>query len=165
MMINDDSSSIELLIVFVLIRVVVESYSLCIASTLGILWVIVTHYVGYLSCRYFNQKFWVIVTHDFLLYKCTIAMYFERGTKSEECHGEYRDYQSPSLTGVHTVFISWVLYNTTMDELNSFDIKCSNEWHSIAMSNVGEWPKLYHTFVGSPSLGFLQLRMLCVCCV
>ena len=41
-------------------------------------------------------------------------------------------------TGVHTAFISWVLYNTTMDEPNSFDIKCSNEWHSIAMSVSGQ---------------------------
>ena len=36
-------------------------------------WVIVTHYVGYLSCRYFNQNFWVTVTHYLLL--CIIYLW------------------------------------------------------------------------------------------
>ena len=31
----------------------------------------------------------------------------------------------PSI--VHTALIPWVLYNTTTDEPNSFDVKCSNE--------------------------------------
>ena len=40
--------------------------------------------------------------------------------------------QPPST--VHTALISWVLYNTTTDSPNSFDVKCSNEQHSIAIS-------------------------------
>ena len=38
---------------------------------------------------------------------------------------------------VHTALISWVLYNTTTDEPTSFDVKCSNEKHSILMSVSG----------------------------
>ena len=39
---------------------------------------------------------------------------------------------------VHTALISWVLYNTTVDEPTSFDVKCSNEHHSITMSVSGQ---------------------------
>ena len=44
------------------------------------------------------------------------------------------DIISAPSTGVHAALISWVLHNQTMDEPNSFDIKCSNKWHSIATS-------------------------------
>ena len=40
-------------------------------------------------------------------------------------------------SAVHTALISWVLYNSTMDEPASFDVKCSNEQHSIKMSVNG----------------------------
>ena len=40
-------------------------------------------------------------------------------------------------SAVHTAHISWVLYNSTMDEPASFDVKCSNEQHSITMSVSG----------------------------
>ena len=43
---------------------------------------------------------------------------------------------SPST--VHTALISWVLYNTTADEPTSFDVKCSNEVHSITMLVSGQ---------------------------
>ena len=46
------------------------------------------------------------------------------------------DTNTPST--VHTALISWVLYNTTMDEPTSFDIECSNERHSITMSVRGQ---------------------------
>ena len=46
------------------------------------------------------------------------------------------DTNTPST--VHTTLISWVLYNTTMDEPTSFDIECSNERHSITMSVRGQ---------------------------
>jgi hypothetical protein len=39
---------------------------------------------------------------------------------------------------VHTGLISWVLYNTTTDEPNSFDVECFNERHSITMSVSGQ---------------------------
>ena len=39
---------------------------------------------------------------------------------------------------VHTALISWVLHNTTTDEPKSFDVKCSNEHHSIAVSVSGQ---------------------------
>ena len=44
---------------------------------------------------------------------------------------------SPVATA-HTALISWVLYNTTADEPTSFDIKCSNEKHSVTMSVSGQ---------------------------
>ena len=46
------------------------------------------------------------------------------------------DTNTPS--NVHTALISWMLYNTTMDEPTSFDIECSNERHSITMSVSGQ---------------------------
>ena len=46
------------------------------------------------------------------------------------------DVNAPST--VHTALISWVLYNTTMDEPTTFDVKCSNEQHSITMSVSGQ---------------------------
>ena len=46
------------------------------------------------------------------------------------------DTNTPS--NVHTALISWMLYNTTMDEPTSFDIECSNERHSIIMSVSGQ---------------------------
>ena len=41
---------------------------------------------------------------------------------------------------VHTALISWMLYNTTVDEPTLFDIECSNinERHSIIMSVSGQ---------------------------
>ena len=41
-------------------------------------------------------------------------------------------------TGVHTALISWILYNSTADEPNSFDIKCFNKHHSLAMLAGGQ---------------------------
>ena len=46
------------------------------------------------------------------------------------------DTNTPS--NVHTALISWMLYDTTMDEPTSFDIECSNERHSITMSVSGQ---------------------------
>ena len=45
---------------------------------------------------------------------------------------------APSNVHTYTALISWMLYNTTMNEPSSFDIKCSNEWHGIAMSVNGQ---------------------------
>ena len=48
------------------------------------------------------------------------------------------DTNTPST--VHTALISWMLYDTTVDEPTSFDIECSNinERHSITMSVSGQ---------------------------
>ena len=43
---------------------------------------------------------------------------------------------SPST--VHTALISWVLYNTTVDEPTLFNVECSNEKHSIIISVSGQ---------------------------
>lgn len=43
---------------------------------------------------------------------------------------------SPST--VHTVLISWVLYNNTLDEPNSFDVRCSSGQHSTEISVSGQ---------------------------
>ena len=39
---------------------------------------------------------------------------------------------------VHTAFISWILHNTTAEEPNSFDVKCFNKYHSLAMLASGQ---------------------------
>ena len=51
-----------------------------------------------------------------------------------------------ALSPVHTALISWVLYNTTLDEPTSFDVKCSNEKHSIMMSVSGFTTQLMGLF-------------------
>ena len=41
-------------------------------------------------------------------------------------------------TTVHTALITWMLYNTTMDKPNSFDVKCFNRHYSIAVTVSGQ---------------------------
>ena len=43
-----------------------------------------------------------------------------------------------TLSTVHTALISWELHNTTTDKPKSFDVKCSNEHHSITVSVSGQ---------------------------
>ena len=42
------------------------------------------------------------------------------------------DINAPSI--VHTALITWELFDPTMDEPVSFDVKCLNEYHSIEIS-------------------------------
>ena len=39
---------------------------------------------------------------------------------------------------LHTAFVSWILHNTTAEEPNSFDVKCFNKHHSLAMLAGGQ---------------------------
>ena len=39
---------------------------------------------------------------------------------------------------VHAAFISWILHSTTAEEPNSFDVKCYNKYHSLAMLASGQ---------------------------
>ena len=67
--------------------------------------------------------------HEDVSVRCILRE--DQRVKNITLNVEITQNQPPST--VHTALISWVLYNTTTDIPNSFDVKCSNEQHSITM--------------------------------